>query len=299
MANDYFSTIVDTKIEVFVNSFITTAKKLYVDDETGALRHSGEYGTYREHSCIDLLQMFVPANLGISDGFVITNNGNISTQCDIIIYDKNKMPKISIDKYKIFLAEAVVGVVEVKSVLNATKLKDSLIKLSKIKSYKSPQPHIIQHAPFLDMVTAIIFHKYDSSLDNMVNYLDECVYDKSISPKNKHNLILSIEDGLIGYDHSNVKEQYIELKKLLTEPNQSIVQPHEREQALKDIGNLENLEWKFCKYPIAWDITLSSTFDRIVIDSRHIKAFLNHLHQLAIHTSSTHPDFTEYLGINI
>jgi hypothetical protein len=299
MANNYFSTIVDTKIEIFVNSFVKIAKKLYIDDNTGTLRHSGEYGIYREHSCIDLLQMFVPANLGISDGFVTTKDGNISTQCDIIIYDKNKMPKISIDNHKIFLAEAVIGVIEVKSALNATQLKDSLVKLSKLKSYKSSQPHTVKHAPFLDMFTAIIFHKYDSALDNIVKYLDECVYDRDINPKNKHNLILSIKDGLVGYDHSNVKEKYIDLKKLLNEPNQVIVQPYDKERALEDIGDVESLEWNFSKYPIAWNVALSSTFDRVVEDNKHIKAFLNHLHQLAIHTSSAHPDFAEYLGINI
>ena len=38
----------------------------------------------------DLLRKIIPRKLEIGDGFIITSQGGISTQCDLIIYDKPK-----------------------------------------------------------------------------------------------------------------------------------------------------------------------------------------------------------------
>lgn len=295
MGSNYFSTVVDEKIDNFITSFVSTAKKLYVDTTTGELRHSGEYGVYRERSCVELIEMFIPLNFGISDGFIINKHDNVSTQCDIIIYDKNKMPRIGVDKNRVFLSEAVVGVIEVKSVVDSTLLKEALTKLSRIKAYKYESTPDNPHSPLTDMFTAVICHNYSSSLEKLTEFLDTDVYSEDFNQRNKHNLILSIKDGIIGYDCSKAKEKYEWLKGELEKPNN--LPAHIREKAIYEIGDMNRLEWRFNKYPTIFNVNLASTFDRIVEGNRHIKAFLNHIHRMTIDTKTTHPSFVEYLNI--
>jgi len=296
MGNNYFTTVTDEKIESFIHSFTTTAKKLYMDSN-GALRHSAEYGLYRERACIELFEMFIPVNYGISSGFIITKHDEISTQCDIIIYDKNKMPSVSVDKNKIFLAEAVSGVVEVKSSVNSTELKEALSKLSKIKNYKYQQIGNTPHTPLSDMFSAVIMYDYQSSLDNITTFIDESVYDSGINPRNKHNVIIDLKNGIIGYDCLRAKEKYEWLKRELEKPN--TLSSDVKEKAMQEIGDLdsETLKWRFCSYPTIFDIALTSTFDRIVADNKHLKVFLNYLHQMTIKSITTYPDINQYLGI--
>ena len=296
MGNSYFTTVADEKIENFIYSFTTTAKKLYMDSN-GILRHSAEYGFYRERACIELFKMFIPSNYGISSGFVINKHDEISSQCDIIIYDKNKMPSVSTGKNKIFLAEAVSGVVEVKSSITSTELKEALHKLSKIKKYKHQQVRNVPHTPLSDMFSAVVMYDYKSSIDNLTTFIDELVYDSSTNPRNKHNVIIDLKNGIIGYDCLRAKEKYEWLKGELEKPN--TLSHDVKEKAIQEIGDLdsETLKWKFCSYPTIFDIALTSTFDRVVAENKHLKVFLNYLHQMTIKSITTHPDINQYLGI--
>ena len=75
--------------------------------------------------------------MAIGSGFVITAANNISTQCDIIIYDKEHTTVIENGEQRFFPVECVVGVIAVKSKLTTAKLKDALIKLSSIKNLRN------------------------------------------------------------------------------------------------------------------------------------------------------------------
>lgn len=49
---------------------------------------------YRERIVSDLLKPFLPSRLAVGTGFIITHQNKQSTQCDLIIYDKENTPVI-------------------------------------------------------------------------------------------------------------------------------------------------------------------------------------------------------------
>ncbi len=134
--NDIFDKLIKSRIEQFKDDYVNLSRQIFVNEE-GELIHPGEFGMYREKIIRDFLTPFLPTRLAIGSGFVITAANRISTQCDIIIYDKDHTPVIENGEQRFFPVECVVGVIEVKSKLTKSKLKESLIKLTAIKELKN------------------------------------------------------------------------------------------------------------------------------------------------------------------
>jgi hypothetical protein len=191
----------------FLNSF-KESKTIFWDDKEKRLFHSGEYGIYREELVKKWLRIVVPEKFGISSGFIITDKGSISTQCDIIIYDKDKTPKIeNIDSQRFFPIETVSCIGEVKSDINTSSdLNKYLIKLSEIKKLREevtdPLPYYRGMTgndlspklnPFDNIYSFLICNKFGFKLD-----LDKIDYG-DIEQQYKHNNVLSLEDGVINY----------------------------------------------------------------------------------------------------
>lgn len=49
---------------------------------------------YKERCIKELLSFVSSKSVGISDGFLITSKNSVSTQCDIVMYDKDTIPLI-------------------------------------------------------------------------------------------------------------------------------------------------------------------------------------------------------------
>ena len=129
MANKIFNALLDEKIEIFTNAFSKTAKEIYFDKDD-KLIHSLEYGIYRENSCKDFIKFVIPSKFNIDDGFLINSNDNVSSQCDIVIFDSNHTPLFeSGKKQRFFPIETVVAIGEVKSTLSKKEFKIALNKL--------------------------------------------------------------------------------------------------------------------------------------------------------------------------
>lgn len=89
--------------------------------------HWGEEGRYKEVILMDILKKRLPNTVSVGTGFII-NQHEISTQVDIIIY-RNDMPIIlQQGDFVIVPSECVLGIIEVKSSLNSTQVKDAIIK---------------------------------------------------------------------------------------------------------------------------------------------------------------------------
>ena len=92
MASDIMRNIIEQKVDVFASLFGNDANKLFKRENK--LIHPLEYGMYRERCAKELLELVCNRNIAISDGFLISSENNVSTQCDIIMYQKNTMPVI-------------------------------------------------------------------------------------------------------------------------------------------------------------------------------------------------------------
>lgn len=196
---------------------ISCSSNIFVDPETGKLSHPGEYGAFRERAVRDLLQLFMPAHFGMDTGFVITNMGDVSTQCDIVIFDRSITPQIVTDsRQRFFPVEAVVGVGEVKSdVGSPSVLMESLTKLARIKALRerirNPSPYRSYKDRDFSPLVNPFDHIFTFLICNRLNFepiVEKLKYDNSVQPRFRHNLILSIVDGLFCYSARNAPPNF-------------------------------------------------------------------------------------------
>ena len=107
-------------------------------EKAGKTTHPHSVGEGREKSAIKRLRDILPSGIEIGSGFVIDSFGNVSSQCDIIIYEKDLCLKFNSEDERncYYNCESVIAVGEVKSDLNKKELEDSLNKIKKIKNLK-------------------------------------------------------------------------------------------------------------------------------------------------------------------
>lgn len=214
--NEVFDKLVKSKIEKFVFDYKRLSREVFVN-ENGDLKHPAEFGIYREKIIKHLIQPFLPSRLAIGTGFIITSKNETSTQCDLLIYDKDNTPVIENEEQRFFPIECVVGVIEVKSRLDKSKLKAALIKLSEIKKLRESVSSNIytfkngrQDKPFSpkyygrdQIATFLICESIEMNVKEDINTFFKDVYnciDKSLF----HNMILSIDNGIFLYNDGNV-----------------------------------------------------------------------------------------------
>lgn len=210
MSHKIFTTLINEQVSIFKNSFCNTSTYIFYDEKQQKLIHPGEFGMYRESIVKNFLKYFIPERLNIDDGFIITADDSTSTQCDIIIYDKSSTPLIKGEKgQKFFTQETVVAIGEIKSNLDKSNLGKALNKLARNKKlrrmgstiiYKDPSnPDVTNNSiPYNHISSFLICNKLDFNINNIINDIDN-LYDSDIDYQDRHNIILSLEDGIILY----------------------------------------------------------------------------------------------------
>jgi hypothetical protein len=211
MPSDVFNALYRERVDIFKAGFCNVSQDVFFDATVGRLRHSGEFGMYRESIVRDFLKFVVPARLRISNGFVITGLNDVSTQCDVIIFNPELSPLFqSAENQRLFPVESVCCVVEVKSTLSKTDFTAAINKLASVKALSeriatpvvrrkhNPIPFNPVNDPSDLVTTVLICRKLNfdlSKIDVEMNSL----YHTSVLPRHKHNLILSVDDGLLLY----------------------------------------------------------------------------------------------------
>lgn len=218
-ADNAIDLLLNEKMRHFRFSFQQSSRQLFADSN-GNLVHPGEFGEYRESITKDFLSAFVPQRMGIDSGFVVTPSGGISTQCDLVIYDKSVTPLLKSENLqRFFPVESVVAVGEIKSVLSLSELKKALRKLASVKSMRDSlwEPTYIysrkeeglygEYKPELDerdqIFTFLICESFNFDFQKRLNDIVSC-YSEQLPHRpfcHRHNLILSIKDGLVAYLH--------------------------------------------------------------------------------------------------
>jgi len=218
-----FERLLSEKINLFVNHFKKESTRLFYDENNKVLIHPGEYGLYREKICKEFLRNFTPLQYDFGTGFVINSYNEISSQCDIIIYDPRFTPLIQASELQTFYpVESIVAIGEVKSTLSKQNCISALEKLSKIKKMREKIKHPVICDPkepkksydpknyhYDQVFTFLICEKLDFRYEKLANELNEIYEKKNIDVTHRHNLILSIDDGLICYrDNNNTAMMY-------------------------------------------------------------------------------------------
>lgn len=216
-----YETLLDEKVNQFIHSYKEASRNLFFDQDESRLIHAGEFGRFREAASKDFIRFFIPRRLEIGTGFLMNHVGEVSTQVDLVVYDKNETPLVQdIENQYFYPVETVCAVGEVKSVLSKDDLKKALNKLSRVKSLRDrvaeTNTQIIKANPTRGLVekfdpvnkdadrlfSFLICEKLNFNLGNITNELNS-MYDDDVKDRNKHNLILSIDDGLFLYKLSD------------------------------------------------------------------------------------------------
>lgn len=122
---------------IFNQSFAHLEKLFHERYElSSTIRHRGERGRQREHGLLAFLRETLPGAYGVATGEIIPYQGsNPSPQCDIIVYDHLHMPILGrTDAVQQVPLEAVYAVIECKSILDASAIRDASAKFAKIRA---------------------------------------------------------------------------------------------------------------------------------------------------------------------
>lgn len=128
-----------SKSTKFKQDYLSLSKSLFnTTDVKNGLIHPAEFGRYRETLLREFLEAYIPGRAGFSDGFIAAQNGDISTQLDVVIYDRDATPKLEAAGGQIiFPVETCMGAGEAKSDLTFPALKEALQKLMETKRMRS------------------------------------------------------------------------------------------------------------------------------------------------------------------
>lgn len=201
MASRIYEQIFQRLIQQFVGAFSEDSTAIF-KGERSRLIHPGEYGRYREEACKNILRLLLDKSVNISDGFVITSKDTISTQCDIIVYNSDVAPVVADGFARMFPAEEVRMIAEVKSTLTKSEFKEALRKMAENKrkiidgrSGSYFQPNGRSAELYNTIGSFLICNKMNFDFDSLD--FDE-IY-KDIDRKYWHNGILGVGSAAIIY----------------------------------------------------------------------------------------------------
>ena len=143
------------------------------DNFQSEIQHMGERGNEREASLRIFLEAYLPKRYAIGKGEIVDTAGNVSRQCDLIIYDALDSPLLLSGKdYRVFPAEAVYGVIEVKSVLDGNQFQKASENICSVKNLERENGKI----------AGIVFaFKAEQKRDAILHYLTERIRKSNLA----------------------------------------------------------------------------------------------------------------------
>ncbi len=163
------------------------------------VKHNLTSGTANETIFREFLAAHAPASFVVGQGFIcdLLDSGEVSRQCDVLVYEQNHFPLIYSDgSIKIVLPRAARMVIEVKT--RFTK-KDVHSALKNIESAKQINPYI----------NGVIFAFKSPSLNSVIKSLES--YPLKISDKHFPTVILLLDKDIIIHRWSWQRNRELEL----------------------------------------------------------------------------------------
>ncbi|MEZ8042464.1 DUF6602 domain-containing protein [Vibrio sp. 1F263] len=211
MASKILQSIAKDKLDNLFQAY-NTSHKVFWDENKKKLLHPGEYGEFREKAARELISLFIPQTMKVDEGFIITSQGEVSSQCDLIVYDPNSCPNlVSAAHQKFFPIECVIAVGEIKSDIScASNMTKVLNKLAKTKKLKESIPNPVTYRSFdnrhfcpthreLDQIFTFVLAK---SIPDMPE--GGFKYNQNILHRHQHNFIVGMKGGHACYKKDNV-----------------------------------------------------------------------------------------------
>lgn len=99
------------------------------------IAHSASKGRVREALVLEqVLRRVLPETVGLAHGAeIVSSDGTTSGECDIVVYDRDVPLLYRAETFTVIPIEAAMGVIEVKSMLDARELARAVPSLHRIK----------------------------------------------------------------------------------------------------------------------------------------------------------------------
>jgi len=233
MANKQFKLALEKNISSFKDEYLEISRQEFTNSD-GKLIHPGEFGMEREKICKNLFEKFIASHIEINNGFVINAKDQISTQQDLIFYDKNNTPILNIEDRRFFPVETIACVGQVKSVIQSKEdLKKALLELVEVKKIRENIPHpscvktqkknfggVTPYEPktfvYDQIFTFLVCEKFNFNISqDEINEL----YPIDTPPCHKHNTILDLKKGVYQYLHKTMQFPYPEVSGEILKPS--------------------------------------------------------------------------------
>lgn len=102
-----------------------------------AIDHAGLRGRVRELAANDLFRPFLPGSFEIGTGKVVDSWNTQSAETDLIIYSQNVLPPVLYsERDGLFPLEACFYAIEIKSVVTAQEVADTIEKMDRLRAMK-------------------------------------------------------------------------------------------------------------------------------------------------------------------
>ena len=136
--------------------------------------HPGAVGSGKEKSAIEKLQLLLPEGVGVGSGFVYDQDGNVSGQCDIVLYEKDYCLRAIINGDEgnaYYNCESVIAVGEIKSRLQRAEFEDCLSKFERLSRLKRGGFEKPIRRQFLSKTTRTSWAAYPEGLDHIFKFI--------------------------------------------------------------------------------------------------------------------------------
>jgi hypothetical protein len=205
--------------------FSIISKRMKLDyQEAGLGNHNLSKGENREHRLRDFLSDKLPFQYGITSGEILFQDGGLSNQTDIILYDKIHCPILYAEQTSIVPVGGVYGTIEVKSKLSKKELEDAAPKVKKFKE-NAPRDlsviqkieHITLQRPSRPFGIIFGFELADNSLDSLADNWVAIGRDQINNVGEWFNMIVVLGEGIImlGHPKENGVEHFLDTDALV------------------------------------------------------------------------------------
>jgi hypothetical protein len=158
-------------------------------------KHNETIGILTEEILRNFLSTYLPKQVNVEQGFIRHPSGEMSKQCDIIIYDAiHYAPFYRINDIVIVPSESVLAVIEVKTTINSSIFHSALDYFKELKS--------------LCRVPAHLFIYKSSEVESLESYFRS--YEQKHGPYTyDHDTFELLPDEITGIDKSyHLKQDY-------------------------------------------------------------------------------------------
>lgn len=124
-------------------------------------KHNPTIGVLTEEILRSFLKTYLPKSVSVEQGFILSENGDISKQCDILIYDSiYYAPFYRINDIVVVPADSVIAVIEVKTTLTKRIFHDVIDYFENIRLITSAKTYLFVYNSCNIFNLSGYFHSY-------------------------------------------------------------------------------------------------------------------------------------------